>query len=198
MKHKWIRRTVLLLLLSSGLWQIGEGSYIYAKAQLAQQLILGSWKESITHQQQVKPWPWADTWPVARLIVPKLNIDQVVLAGDNGRTLAFGPGHRFGTALPGERGNSLIAGHRDTHFDFLQKLHLGEQILVQLQSGEMITYVVNSTEVIHESTPIYNVTGRRQLTLVTCYPFDAVVPGGPLRYVVFATEKVYALDQSVL
>lgn len=186
---KLCRDILFIVLLGGGLWQVGQGIYIYAKAQLAQQLILDSWQQSIIQHQPIKPWSWADTWPVARLMVPRLDIDQIVLAGDNGRTLAFGPGHRFGTVLPGEAGNSLISAHRDTHFDFLKDLHPGEEVLVQTQNGEIYVYLVNSTEVIQESTPLYSVSGYRQLTLVTCYPFDAVVPGGPLRYAVFATEK---------
>ncbi|VAW84455.1 LPXTG-site transpeptidase family protein [hydrothermal vent metagenome] len=183
---KWGRRVILFLLLSVGLWQVGEGSYIYAKAQLAQELILDAWEEGIANRQPVKPWSWADTWPVARLVVPRLGIDQIVLAGDNGRALAFGPGHRFGTPLPGEVGNSLVAGHRDTHFGFLKNLRIDDTILVQDQAGAVHQYIINAYEVVDESMPVEEVS-EQQLTLVTCYPFDAVVPGGPLRYVVTAT-----------
>ncbi len=191
MKHKRIRirHLLLVMLVSGGVWQIGEGAYIYAKALLAQRLIHDAWQASIKQSQQVKPWSWADTWPVARLLVPRLGVDQIVLAGDSGRTLAFGPGHRFGSPLPGDSGNSLIAGHRDTHFRFLKEIRSGEVILVQTQNGDMTTYVVNSTGVIHELSSVGNDADQRQLTLVTCYPFGAVVPGGPLRYVVSATEK---------
>jgi len=183
---KWGRRIMLAILLSGGLWQVGEGSYIYAKAQLAQELILGAWEQGIANRQPVKPWSWADTWPVARLMVPRLDVDQIVLAGDNGRALAFGPGHRFGSALPGEAGNSLISGHRDTHFGFLKELRIDDTVLVQDQAGVVHRYIINAYEVVDESTPLEEVSGQ-QLTLVTCYPFDAVIPGGPLRYVVTAT-----------
>jgi len=179
----------LLLLLSGGLWQVGEGSYIYAKAQLAQMLILDAWEEGIANRQSIKPWSWADTWPVARLMVPRLGIDQIVLAGDNGRALAFGPGHRFGTPLPGELGNSLIAGHRDTHFGFLKDLRIDDTILVQNQAGAIHVYVIDSYEVVDEGTPVFTVVGQSTLTLVTCYPFGTVIPGGPLRYVVMASVK---------
>jgi len=189
MKLKLLRRIALVMLLSGGTWQIGEGSYIYAKAQLAQKLILDAWEKGVANNRPVKPWSWADTWPVARLIVPRLEIDQIVLAGDNGRALAFGPGHRFGSALPGESGNSLISGHRDTHFSFLNKLRINDEVLVQDQTGVVHRYVIDSYEVIDESTPVMGSAGQSQLTLVTCYPFDAIVPGGPFRYVVMATEK---------
>ncbi len=180
------RRIMLFLLLGGGLWQVGEGGYIYAKAQLAQKLILDAWEEGIANHQPVKPWSWADTWPVARLVVPRLGVDQIVLAGDNGRALAFGPGHRFGTPLPGEFGNSLVAGHRDTHFNFLKNLRIDDTILVQDQAGVVHQYIINAYEVVDESMPVEEVS-EQQLTLVTCYPFDTIAPGGPLRYVVSAT-----------
>ncbi|VAW84645.1 LPXTG-site transpeptidase family protein [hydrothermal vent metagenome] len=189
MAHKLLCTILFVVLLAGGLWQIGQSVYIYTKAELAQTLILNAWQESIRQHQPVKPWSWADTWPVARLMVSRLDVDLVVLAGDNGRTLAFGPGHRFGSPFPGEIGNSLIAGHRDTHFRFLKELVPGEEILVQTKNGEIYAYRVNLTEVIHESTAIDNMIDHRQLTLVTCYPFESIVPGGPLRYVVYATEK---------
>jgi len=196
--HKFIRRFLIIALLSGGLWQLGEGTYIYAKAQLAQELILDAWENGVANHQRVKPWSWADTWPVARLMVPRLDVDQIVLAGDNGRALAFGPGHRFGSALPGEEGNSLISGHRDTHFSFLKELRIDDTILVQDQVGTVHQYVINAYEVIDESTPIAD-ANERQLTLVTCYPFDAVLPGGPLRYVVTAIiDENYAEGNSVV
>lgn len=126
---------------------------------------------------------------MARLLVPRLNIDLIVLAGDNGQALSFGPGHRSGTALPGYAGNSLISGHRDTHFEFLRHLQLNDEILVQTKRGEEVMYVVSSTAVISETSVVADITTPRQLTLITCYPFDAIVPGGPLRYVVYAQEK---------
>jgi sortase A len=191
--HKFTRRFLIIALLSGGLWQLGEGAYIYAKAQLAQELILDAWEKGVANHQPIKPWSWADTWPVARLMVPRLDIDQIILAGDNGRALAFGPGHRFGSALPGEEGNSLISGHRDTHFSFLKELRVDDTVLVQDQTGAVHQYVINAYEVIDELMPIAN-GNERQLTLVTCYPFDAVMPGGPLRYVVTATVKVHDDD----
>ena len=60
---------VTLVLL--GLWQIGSGAWIYVKAQLAQVLLQRAWAGTLAGQRDVKPWPWADTWPVARLVVPE-------------------------------------------------------------------------------------------------------------------------------
>jgi len=198
MMPKLLRRWLIIALLGSGLWQFGEGSYIYAKAQVAQELILDAWEEGIVSDQPVKPWAWADTWPVARLTVPRLDIDQIVLAGDSGHALAFGPGHRLDSALPGAVGNSLISGHRDTHFRFLKSLRIDDEILLHTPDGQSHRYVINAYEVIDESTPLGFEADERQLTLVTCYPFDAVAPGGSLRYVVYAREQSEIRNEQAL
>jgi hypothetical protein len=60
------------LLLVLGVWQLGEGLYIQAKAQLAQILVRSAWERTLAGERQVKPWPWADTWPVARHPAPEV------------------------------------------------------------------------------------------------------------------------------
>jgi sortase A len=124
---------------------------------------------------------------VARLLVPDLDLDLMILAGASGRTMAFGPGHLAGTPRPGEAGNSVISGHRDTHFAFLRELRVGDPILVERRDGERRRYVVRRTFVVdRRDTWVVEDAGDSRLTLVTCYPFEAIRPGGPLRYVVSA------------
>jgi len=170
-----------------GLWQLGSGLYIPAKALVAQVLLHDAWRRTLAGAERAKPWPWADTWPVARLRAPAHGIDQIVLAGASGRTMAFGPGHLDGTPLPGAPGNSIIGGHRDTSLRFLQRLAVGEQLIIDTADGARIAYRVTGHLVVdaRRKWPSPDVTEKR-LTLVTCYPFDAIVPGGPLRYLVFA------------
>ena len=114
----------MALLASIGFWELGHGAWIHAKAWLAQLLLQRAWERTLRGEAAAKPWPWADTWPVARLRVPAHGVDLIVLSGVSGRTLAFGPGH------------------------------------------------------------------APALVLMTCYPFDALAPGGPLRYVVTARAVV--------
>src|SRR4029078_417855 len=80
-----------VVLVVAGTVSFGNGVYIYAKAQLAQVLLHRAWDRRATGSA-VKPWPWADTHPIARLIIPARAADILVLAGASGRTLAFGPG----------------------------------------------------------------------------------------------------------
>jgi sortase A len=169
------------------LWQIGKGLYIQAKAHLAQVLVRDAWERTLAGERQVKPWHWADTWPVARLSVPEQKIDLYVLAGANGRTIAFGPAHLFGTALPGEKGNSVIGGHRDTHLAFLRNVKRGTELEVQRPDGVWRRYRVKAAEVLDQAeTWVTKQDGGTRMTLITCYPFDALQAVGSLRYVVFA------------
>ena len=177
----------LLVLLAFGTWNVGHGAYIYAKAALAQHLLRQAWDDTLQGQAAVKPWSWADTYPVARLTMPQQGVDLIVLAGASGRTLAFGPGHVDGTPLPGVVGNSVLSAHRDTHFEFLQHLKLGDAFRVENAQGKKTRYVVQATRVVDQSdVSVMRASTFEQLTLVTCYPFNAIRAGGPLRYVVTA------------
>lgn len=174
-------------LLCLGFWQLGQGAYIPAKAWLAQELMQRAWTRSTNADDRAVPWPWADTWPVARLSAKSGDVDLIVLAGGSGRTLAFGPGHLSASFLPGESGNSVIAGHRDTHFSFLRDVDIGETIVVETIGRRKHLYKVIGIDVVDARRgSLLLDTDVPILSLVTCYPFDARDPGGPLRYVVTA------------
>lgn len=174
-----------LLSLALGLWQLGGAALIHGKAWVAQRLLDSAWSQTLAGADAVKPWPWADTWPVARLRVPALDVDLYVLAGASGRTLAFGPALVAGT---GGLDHRLLSGHRDTHFAFLQHLQHGSRLEVQDRQGHWRRYAVRGHQVIDVRQPVRvrRAAAGELLTLVTCYPFDAVMPGGPLRYAVTA------------
>lgn len=181
-----MKKFLLLVLMASGGWLLADGGWIYLKAALAQELLDYSWHKTLETSQPAKPWPWADTWPLARLTVPRHGIDQIVLSGDSGRTLAFGPGHTQGSAMPGEAGSVVISGHRDTHFYFLKQLKSGHEILLQTTRGQY-RYRVRDMRLLNiKHHKLVSDPDDAQLHLVTCFPFDSVVTGGPLRYVVDA------------
>ena len=180
-------RLVISALVLGGTLSLAHGAWIPAKAALAQVLLDQAWHETLRSGDSAKPWPWADTWPVARLSVPVHQKSMVVLAGANGAALAFGPGHLMASAPPGVSDNSVIAGHRDTHFAFLKALKPGDTLQLQALDGVVHHYTVTDTQVVHETdTRVLQPSQSAMLTLITCYPFDAVVPGGLLRYVVRA------------
>lgn len=181
-------KIVVSSLLCLGFWQFSQGAYIPAKAWFAQELMHRAWRKAEDGETSPVPWPWADTSPVARLTAKGGDIELIVLEGGSGRTLAFGPGHLSISALPGERGNSIIAGHRDTHFQFLQFLKRGETIQVELPSGRRHLYQVTEIDVVDSRRgSIILDTDTPTMSLVTCYPFGALEAGGPMRYVVSAT-----------
>ena len=142
------RNWIVACLLGLGFWQLGHGAYIPAKAWVAQELMLRAWSRAADGQVDPAPWPWADTWPVARMLAKGGDIDLIILAGGSGRTLAFGPGHLSASSLPGQRGNSVIAGHRDTHFSFLQDMAIGESVQVETSDGLAHEYMVVDLEVV--------------------------------------------------
>lgn len=180
------RKLFVIALLVCGLWFIGQGSYIHTKAVLAQILLETSWSKTLNGQKKVKPWPWADTWPVARLSAPDYGISHIVLAGASGPSLAFGPGHLFGSAIPGEDGNIIISGHRDTHFHFLKYLKIGDFLSLQ-SHNKTESYRVTDMLIIDKTMiDVIPADTNNKLLLITCYPFEAVQAGGPFRYIVIA------------
>lgn len=181
------RRWLVACLLCLGFWQLGQGAYIPAKAWVAQELMQRAWLRGEDGIQKPAPWPWADTWPVARLSAKSGDVELIVLEGGSGRTLAFGPGRLSASSLPGEIGNTVIAGHRDTHFSFLRDVEVGESLLLETVSGNKHLYKVIGVDVVDSRRGSLQLdTDEPYLSLVTCYPFEAQDPGGPLRFVVTA------------
>lgn len=184
-------RVLVSCVLCLGFWQLGQGAYLPAKAWVAQELMQRAWRRTERGESRATPWPWADTWPVAKLSAKGGDVELIVLSGSTGRTLAFGPGHLSASALPGEDGNAVIAGHRDTHFAFLRLLNEGESLLFEMPDGRNHLYRISGIDVVDSRRgSIVLDTDVPMLSLVTCYPFDARRAGGPLRYVVSA-EMVY-------
>ncbi len=181
-------RFVVSCVLCFGFWQFGQGAYIPAKAWIAQEMMQRAWRRLERGDEQAAPWPWADTWPVAKMAAKGGDVELIILEGDSGRTLAFGPGHLSASVLPGETGNSIIAGHRDTHFQFLQYLGKGDMISFDMPDGRQHLYRVSGIDVVDSRRgSIILDTDEAVLSLVTCYPFDAASAGGPMRYVVTAS-----------
>lgn len=174
-------------LLGLGFWQLGQAAWIPTKAWVAQEMMQRAWRRAEGGEAAPPPWPWADTRPVARLVAKGGDVELIVLEGGSGRTLAFGPGHLSASVLPGERGNSIIAGHRDTHFRFLKDVEPGDTVRIERPDGRGHLFRIVDVDVVDARRgSILLDTGEPMLSLVTCYPFDAAVPGGPMRYVVTA------------
>jgi sortase A len=181
-------RFVLPLLLAViGLILFGQGAYIHAKALVAQVLLERAFEKAIATGHETKPWSWADTWPVARIEVKRLHAGAIALAGSSGQALAFGPGHVERTPEAGERGVAVYSAHRDTHFAFLKKIVVGDEIDVTRHDGRTFRYQVDATSIVRfDASGIDPLADGHELVLSTCWPFDALTQG-PERYLVHAT-----------
>jgi sortase A len=182
-----MKRVAAVVLVLAGLVLFGQGAWIHAKALLAQVLLERAFGETIATGHETKPWSWADTWPIARIEVKRLQASAIVLAGSSGQALAFGPGHVERTPDAGERGIAVYSAHRDTHFRFLKDVAIGDEIDVTRRDGSTFRYRVTATSVVrYDASGIDPLASGYELALSTCWPLDAVTPG-PMRYVVHAT-----------
>lgn len=202
---------IFLLIFLSGLFCTGKGIFIWVKACLAQVLLENSWENVVKgtsvkttigpHHSlspncgfirggkgNVKPWPWADFTPVACLLFPGYRYRTIVVNSASGTSLAFAPGHLDGSAAPGSSGNCIIFGHRETHFRILQDLKMGDRIRLSLADGRVKEYQVAGIRII-DHNDIHRIIriDEVRMTLITCYPFNSLLPGDS-RFVVIAKE----------
>ncbi len=187
--RRWLAVGVAL----AAVFSFSQAGWIHAKAWTAQWLLDRAWMRAERGATDIHPWPWADTRPVGELAVPRLGRRLVVLEAAGGRALSFAPALVAGSASFDGYGNAVVTGHRDTHFAFLRDLIVGDLVEVRTRRGRMVSYRIDSLFVAHvDELRLSREALRRELTLVTCYPFDAVTPGGPFRYVVRASEMEIA------
>jgi sortase A len=124
---------------------------------------------------------------LGQIEITSIGLTAMIEEGDNGRTLRRAVGHIPGTALPGQHGNVVLAGHRDTFFRPLRNIHKGDEITLTTLDGSY-RYRVNFTEVIEpQDTKVLDHSSDAILTLVTCYPFYFVGPA-PKRFIVRANK----------
>jgi len=123
--------------------------------------------------------------PLARIEISSIGLAAMIMEGIDGRTLRHAVGHVPGTPLPGQQGNVVITGHRDTFFRGLRNIHQDDEITLTTLNGTY-RYRVDSTQVVEpEDTKVLDATADDFLTLVTCYPFY-FVGSAPKRFIVRA------------
>jgi sortase A len=183
---KWGSMTLSIALCSMA-WQINQGHEVYIQAWFAQGLLHTAWVRTQASGRQVKPWPFANTWPLARLSIPRLNVEKIVLSHASGGMSAFALGHSNSSVLPGELGNSVLNIHnRDIFFNFLKALRPGDMLVLEsLRSGRWhyqvsAIYVADKTD-----TSLLEPSLTRRLTLVSC---NDCTKEDNRRYVVVAEE----------
>lgn len=152
-----------------------HASWLPAKALLSDVLISYSWHQTVENQQKVKPWPWADTYPIAELSFVRLNKSIVVLNGGDPTTLAFSAGAiaPFNQALSEQP--FVVAGHRDSHFSFLDEVFMNDIISLADKHGQSQLYQVQAIDIVDASAGELPVLADdSSLVLITCYPFNSL------------------------
>ncbi|CAN5196659.1 class GN sortase [soil metagenome] len=182
-----LARLASITLCVAGVAQFAMGAVVPVKATVAQLLLARAFDRSVVTHRPQKPWSWADMAVVARVSVPRLGVDRVVLDMGSGQAMAFGPTLLPGGARLGDPGTAVIAAHRDTHFRFLQYVRTGDMIDVESIDGTTRKYRVTNARIVRWDRFAIAADGpASQLALSTCYPFGAM-DHGPLRYVVYAS-----------
>lgn len=177
-----LKRFLPSLLMLAGVVLLLYVAAQYATMYAAQRRLVQEW------QQQNVPLPAQPAGLVTtltRLTVPSIKLDAVVVEGVNRKDLLMGPGHLTGTPEPGQIGNSVISGHRDTFFRHIHELKPGDFVFVE-RAGRQYQYQVTGKKVVQPTDmAVVQPTPDAQLTLLTCYPTYYIGPA-PQRLVVFS------------
>lgn len=189
MRTRWLLRGVRYLFFVTGILALGYVGFTLLDARLYQASAKRSLESQIRVEKEDKvtqPKPPVKAGDVlGRMDIPRLGVSVAVLQGTNSRMLRLGVGHIKGTPLPGEAGNSGIAGHRDTFFRELKDVRRNDEIQLQTATG-LLRYQVDWVKVVApDDTSVLTPSTEATLTLVTCYPFYFVGPA-PNRFVVRA------------
>ncbi|MEM7780074.1 MAG: class GN sortase [Pseudomonadota bacterium] len=177
---------IIAALLLSGAAMTAKALYIPIKAEVAQVLLARAFDQSVEQGRPIKPWNWADTAPVARIAIPRLGVSEIVLSGGSGEAMAFGPTQVLNDPA---RGISILSAHRDTHFEFIRDLEVGDEIELERIDGSLAHFRVTRFETVRWDafTYVSSDENHTQLALATCWPFGTHV-SGPLRRVAWTEE----------
>lgn len=171
-----------------GIAVLGYGLYAH-QDRVSDFLIRQAWDRSLSLGENIRPWPWMDTYPVAMLSIPRLGKEQVVMAGVSGAVMQYAPGWHEGTKLPGETGVSLILGDNQTQFSYLKKLNIGDEIDLITHDGKIKNYKVEDVQIVDASEiHIDHADDGNTLVLSTKYPYSNWQQGQSLQLVAIARE----------
>ena len=141
--------------------------YVLADAQIYQ--AYESWRLEHSARRDTRALPAGLV--IGKVQIPRLGLSAVVVQGDNQEILRRAVGHIPGTALPGQSGNIVLAGHRDSFFRALRKVHRGDRVVLETPAASYDYEVESTTVVAPSDVSVLQDSKQRQLTLITCYPF---------------------------
>jgi sortase A len=181
---KQVLRGACYLLLAFGILLLGYAGFFYADAQTYQALEKKRFRE---HGRLTEPHTLVEGDIIGEIQVPRLGLSAMVVQGDSRASLRRAVGHLSKSALPGERGNVALAGHRDTFFRPLKDIRLGDEIRFKT-SERNFEYLVESIKIVEPTDiEVLEPTTGHDLTFISCFPFYYVGPA-PKRFVVRARE----------
>jgi LPXTG-site transpeptidase (sortase) family protein len=160
-----------------GEWQRQEARRLWEEAEA--RAVVATIRRSVALDHRTGG-PIASGAPIARLVIPRLRLDEIVLEGVDDNSLNAGPGHLPGSALPGERGNSVISAHRDRHFARLGAIQVGDTLFTET-GAQTKRWVVTAKRVVAADAPALFRAQDATLTLTTCWP---------IRYLGTAPERL--------
>jgi sortase A len=183
-------------LLGVGILPLAYAAYIVIDARIYEAHVL----KRLAHDRQVAlnadartPFvrmaapPPVEGAGIAEMRIGRLGLSVVVVQGESEAILRRAVGHLARTALPGDEGNVVLAGHRDTFFRSLKDILEGDRITLQTPE-RAFEYVVEWTSIVKPTdVGVIEPSGGHTLTLITCFPFYYVGPA-PNRFIVVARE----------
>ena len=184
MKRKFSILLLVFLLAGGGYFSF-QAIKIEVKATVAQVLLDHAWNKSLKENKPYKPWSSFDGSPILKLEIPRYNISQIVLEGTSGQALAFGPAFHQESFLPSSNKITAISSHRDSHGEYIKNLEIGDILKLQDLDNNWHTYKIEEFLIVNVKEAV-TINKRNRLLLITCYPFEALLSGTPLRYIVSA------------
>ncbi|MBT2656861.1 class D sortase [Bacillus sp. ISL-18] len=189
-----MKRKFPFFLIVIGLILLGVGVWQYAHTKVKSTTALQQAKEIISQKQPVTadkkkldtstPPTIGDT--VGILKIPNIKAELAIVEGTDPDDLEKGVGHYKGSSFPGDKGQIVLSGHRDTVFRKLGELKIGNQLKIQMPYGNY-TYEIVRTKIVkaNDKSIITLQKQQEELILTTCYPFH-YVGNAPKRYIIYA------------
>ena len=185
-----------LIIILAGVILVGIGLWQYIDVKTKTHTTLQQAKELIADQPAVAPIkrgknsPPPDTGEtVGLLAIPKINAELAIVEGTDPDDLEKGVGHYKGAYFPGDQGQIVLSGHRDTVFRKLGELKIGDSLKMEMPYGSYTYEIIGTKIVKSDDTSIITLQREKEeLILTTCYPFS-YVGNAPKRYIIYATPK---------
>ena len=179
-----------LVVVGIGIWQIVEtnfqtdASLKEAKRIVAQAESRYDDEDSFKNPKKIDPPKFGET--VGLLTIPKIKSELAIVEGTDPNDLKKGVGHYKGSYFPGENGQIVLSGHRDTVFRRLGELKPGDIFEVAMPNGKFKYELTNTKIVDADDRSIITLQNtQEELIVITCYPFR-FVGNAPQRYIIYA------------